>query len=443
MPIRSLPVELVTEICTHLGLPALHALRLTCRSLFITTADTCRRRTFRNICVLLTTDGLHRLSELSMQEGICEHVESLTVVPELFNGEYNAPYSTFSRWDCIQGALGRSQQEQDSEQVDGKAYYAVYEAAMADHQHALTSATSIILLQDCMRRFVNLSSVGLQYCPTAGTGDICLGWRRFRAQRGFYPDFERERFPHKQIAREHDLAFSLLTEALIASGRKVKRLSTCGPHCYGVGLGRMQLTPEAWASFLSCLKGLSHLHFRHESSAISSHPERLSDLLAAVAPSLETRRYQIGPYSSSIYREPFRVRGLFQGIPFQRLQTVRLRLIELPMDTLEQFLRAVSPTLQILTLRAISLAEPDYPSDPLPQDMEEETKHHWWRLLEFIRDELNLRFFVLRKVMFKKNPLGIVDGSFTWGQREHSLAVFHHRRTGLSFHDWMNQLRLN
>ncbi|KAI2827098.1 hypothetical protein CBS147320_8680 [Aspergillus niger] len=402
----SLPVELVTEICTHLGLPALHALRLTCRSLFVTTADTCRRRAFRSICVLLTTDGLHRLSELSMQEGICEQVESLTVVPELFNG-----------------ALGTSQQEQDSEQVDGKAYYAVYEAAMADHQHALTSATSIILLQDW-------------------TGDICLGWRRFRAQLGFYPDFERERFPHKQIAREHDLAFSLLAEALIASGRKVKRLSTCGSHCYGVGLGRMQLTPEAWASFLSCLKGLSHLHFCHESSAISSHPERLCELLAAVAPSLETLRYQIAPYTSSIYREPFRVRELFQGIPFQRLQTVRLRLIELPMDTLEQFLHAVSPTLQILTLRAISLAEPDDPSDPLPQDMEEQTKHHWWRLLEFIRDELNLQFFVLRKVMFKKNPLGIVDRSFTWARYEHNLAVFHHRRTGLSFHEWMNQLRL-
>ncbi|GKZ71026.1 hypothetical protein AnigIFM50267_006700 [Aspergillus niger] len=417
MPIMSLPVELVTEICTHLGLPALHALRLTCRSLFITTADTCRRRAFRSICVLLTTDRLHRLSELSMQGGICEHVESLTVVPELFNGAR-------------------------LKQVDGKAYYAVYEAAMADHQHALTSATSIILLQVCLRRFVNLSSVGSQYCPTAGTGDICLGWRRFRAQLGFYPDFERERFPHKQIAREHDLAFTLLAEALIASGRKVKRLSTCGSHCYGVGLGRMQLTPEAWASFLSCLKGLSHLHFCHESSAISSHPERLSELLAAVAPSLETLRYQIGPYTSSIYREPFRVRGLFQGIPFQCLQTVRLRLIELPMDTLEQFLRAVSPTLQILTLRAISLAEPDDPSDPLPQDMEEETKHHWWRLLEFIRDELNLRFFVLRKVMFKKNPLGIVDRSFTWARYEHNLAVFHHRRSGLSFHEWMNQLRL-
>ncbi|PYH57788.1 uncharacterized protein BO96DRAFT_433235 [Aspergillus niger CBS 101883] len=329
----------------------------------------------------LSTSHFPQHLQLSMQEGICEHVESLTVVPELFNGEYNAPYSTFSRWDCIQGALGRSQQEQDSEQVDGKAYYAVNEAAMADHQHALTSATSIILLQDCLRRFVNLSSVGLQYCPITGTGDICLGWRRFRAQLGFYPDFERERFPHKQIDREHDLAFSLLAEALIASGRKVKRLSTCGPHCYGVGLGRMQLTPEAWASFLSCLKGLSHLHFCHESSAISSHPERLCELLAAVAPSLETLRYQIGPYTSSIYLEPFRVRELFQGIPFQRLQTVRLRLIELPMDTLEQFLRA------------------------------EQTKHHWWRLLEFIRDELNLQFFVLRKTNWPFLPR--VDESAT------------------------------
>ncbi|RAK88220.1 hypothetical protein BO79DRAFT_237893 [Aspergillus costaricaensis CBS 115574] len=367
------------------------------------------------ISVLLTTDGLQRLSELSMQEGICEHVQILMVVPELFNGHYNAPYSDFRRWDCIQGALWRSRKEQDSEQVDGKAYYAGYKAAMADHQHALTSPTSIILLQECIRRFVNLSSVSLEYCPAKTTGDIiCLGWRRLRAQLGFHPDFKRERFSHKRVAREHDLAFTLLAKALIASGRKVKRLSTCGPHCYGVGLGRLYLTPEEWASFLSYLQGLSRLHLCHESSAISSHRQRQCDFLAAVAPSLETLRYQIGPYNSSICREPRRVPGLFQGLPFQRLRVVRLRFIELPIDSLKQFLRAVSPTLQILTLKAISLAEPDHPSDSLPQDMEEETKRHWWRLLEFIRDELNQRFFLIRKAI----------------------------RIGLSFQDWMNQLRL-
>jgi hypothetical protein len=61
MPITSLPVELISEVCSYLQLSELQALRLTCRNLYQVSLDAFSDRYFRSIRFLATNGGLRDL----------------------------------------------------------------------------------------------------------------------------------------------------------------------------------------------------------------------------------------------------------------------------------------------------------------------------------------------------------------------------------------------
>ncbi|PYH73212.1 F-box protein [Aspergillus vadensis CBS 113365] len=349
MSIACLPIELVRKICTYLQLPAWCALRLTCRSLYNITLDSFRR-VFRSISVLCTSGGLCQLYELSMHEGIRQHVEEL-----------------------------RLRQQQPEEEYSASAhisqYYQDFHFVMKDHRPILKSPTAIRVLRHCMSRFVNLTTVGLRYRPAEGSRDsICLGWRSLTDDLGFPPKFPKELRRHELISREQDRAFCVLVRALIA---------------------------REWTSFVSLMKGLLNLHLCLEGTQEGDHPERPRELLTAVGPTLEVLRYQFDSINASYPPTTFPILEIFPGIQFPRLREVRLQNLVVPPEALMEFLRAVSPTLTDLTLKSVSLAQPDDPYGPLPQeDSPEETKHR------------------------------------------SDTAAYDVARTGLSFHGWVNQLRL-
>ncbi|OJZ87875.1 hypothetical protein ASPFODRAFT_32501 [Aspergillus luchuensis CBS 106.47] len=384
MSIACLPIELVRKICTYLQLPAWCALRLTCRSLYNITFDSFRR-VFRSISVLCTSGGLCQLYELSMHEDIRQHVEELRLVPELFNGEYEMPPYGLAYWDCIRLALKKQRQQQPEEEYSASAhvsqYYQDFRFVMKDHRRILKSPTAIRVLR----------------------------------------------------------------HSLIASGQNVKHLSTCGKHCYGVALARLKLTQKEWTSFVSLMKGLLKIHLCLEGTPKGDHPERPRELLTAVGPTLEILRYQFDSNNASYPPTTFPILEIFPGIQFPRLREVRLQNLVVPPEALMEFLRAVSPTLTDLILKAVSLAQPDDPYGPLPQeDTPGATKHHWQHVLESSRDELSLHFLVLQAVMFKHHVLENEDETYTWGPpHNQDTAAYNVARTGLSFHDWVNQLRLN
>ncbi|GAQ38511.1 hypothetical protein AtubIFM61612_007944 [Aspergillus tubingensis] len=449
MSIACLPIELVRKICTYLQLPAWCALRLTCRSLYNITFDSFRR-VFRSISVLCTSGGLCQLYELSMHEDIRQHVEELRLVPELFNGEYEMHPYGFAYWDCIRLALKKQRQQQSEEEHSALAhisqYYQDFHFVMKDHRRILKSPTAIRVLRHCMGRFVNLTTVGLRYRPAEGSrNSICLGWRSLTDDLGFPPKFPQEFRRHESISREQDRAFCVLVRALIASGQNVKHLSTCGKPCYGVALARLKLTQKEWTSFVSLMKGLLNLHLCLEGTREGDHPERPRELLTAVGPTLEVLRYQFDSINASYPPTTFPILEIFPGIQFPRLREVRLQNLVAPPEALMEFLRAVSPTLTDLILKGVSLAQPDDPYGPLPQeDTPWETKHHWQHVLKSFRDELSLHFLVLQAVMFKRNVLEIADETYTWGPpHNQDTAAYNVARTGLSFQDWVNQLRLN
>ncbi|OJJ67098.1 hypothetical protein ASPBRDRAFT_136262 [Aspergillus brasiliensis CBS 101740] len=417
MHITSLPLELVDKICSYLHLPAWCALRLTCRSLFLKTLHAFRR-VFRSISVLCTPDGLLKLWEISMHEGICERVEELRLVPELFNGEYDMPPHGFVEWDCIRIALKKQRRQQPSEEysplVHVWQYYENYEVVMKDHRQTLKSPTTIRVLQHCLNRFVNLTTVGLRYRPAEGGREfICLGWRSITDDLGYPPTFLKEFQRYEGISREQDRGFCVLVRALVAS---------------------------EWASFLSLMQGLENLHLCLEGTWLGHHPERPRELLTTVGPTLEVLRYQFDPIELTIPPTTFPILEIFPGIQFPRLRDVRLQNMVVPTEALTEFLRGVSSTLRDLTLKAVSLAKAD---DPFGQEIPGETKDSWQHVLEFFRDELSLEFLVVQDGMFKKNVLGIIDASYTWdGAPNQRTAAFHYLRTGLSFVDWVEQLHL-
>ncbi|RAH52483.1 hypothetical protein BO85DRAFT_201774 [Aspergillus piperis CBS 112811] len=415
MSIACLPIEMVRKICTYLQLPAWCAFRLACRSLYNITLNSFRR-VFRSISVLCTSGGLCQLYELSM------------LVQELFNGEYEIHPYGFAYWDCIQLALKKQRQQQPEEysaSAHVSQYYQDFRFVMKDHRRILKSPTAIRVLRHCMSRFVNLTTVGLRYRPAEGSRDsICLGWRSLTDDLGFPPKFPKEFRRHECISREQDQAFCVLVRALIASGQNVKHPSTCGKHCYGVALARLKLTQNGTRE--------------------GDHPERPRELLTAVGPTLEVLRYQFDSINASYPPTTFPILEIFPGIQFPRLHEVRLQNLVVPPEALMDFLRAVSPTLTDLILKAVSLAQPDDPYGPLPQeDIPGETKHRWQHVLESFRDELSLHFLVLQAVMFKRHVLEIEDETYTWGPPHNQDTAAHNvARTGLSFHDWVNQLRL-
>ncbi|BCR96773.1 uncharacterized protein AKAW2_30092A [Aspergillus luchuensis] len=192
------------------------------------------------------------------------------------------------------------------------------------------------------------------------------------------------------------------------------------------------------------MKGLLNLHLCLEGTPEGDHPERPRELLTAVGPTLEVLRYQFDSNSSSYPPTTFPILEIFPGIQFPRLREVRLQNLVVPPEALMEFLRAVSPTLTDLILKAVSLAQPDDPYGPLPQeDTPGETKHHWQHVLESFRDELSLHFLVLQAVMFKRHVLEIEDETYTWGPpHNQDTTAYNVARSGLSFHDWVNQLRL-
>lgn len=356
MSITSLPLEVISKICSHLQLSDWQALRLSCHELYTISLEAFSSRYLKSIRFLVTSDSLRELEALAKTDGIREQVQELWMLPSMFEGYHGL---------CEETMYDLAVSSKSCQPVEGdelKARYTIYQAMVADSSSLLESEAFSTRLRRCLEQFENLDTIGLAHYPTTFLLDPrqqqgrFLGWHRLIDQIDF-------RFGSRNLSGLHGfisntLALSRLFQALSESNRKIRKLSTCNADYCGEVRPEIDLTGGQYRSLISVFNEVEDLHICF---AFNNNPKptdvltapNWADLLLKIAPRLEKLTLSQDQYSGK----------LFQKILFTRLKELHFHKTHILCDDLKSFLRNTKANLTVLTLFEITLDD-DYYSPP-------------------------------------------------------------------------------
>ena len=362
MSITSLPVEVMSSICSHLQLSDGQALRLSCRALHSISIEGFHKQYFdKSIYFTVTSDSFRQLEALARTDGVRERVQELWMIPSVFRGSDAQNETTMSEF----AMSSKICQPMKSDEL--KSRFATYKALVADSSSLLESEVFIARLRRCLEKFENLDTVGLSHYTTRFLLDgrqkkvRFLSWRHLINRIGF-------RFGSKNLPalrgsgsptdRVNSLAASRLLQALSETNRKIRKLSTCNADYCGDISPEISITQPQYSSLLSVLNELEDLHvctaFLEPNPAGILAARTWVNLLIKVAPRLE----RLTLSQSHSFRE------LSQQIEFTRLKELHLHKTHIVNDDLKSLLNSAKATLTIFTLFEVILLDDDITQTP-------------------------------------------------------------------------------
>lgn len=454
MSVTTLPIELVTRVCSYLERPEWAALRLTSSWLYFSSLDAFTDRYFRSIRFIATSDSLRELEALASNKTIQARVRKLWMIPTVFEGRHNIEPPAFETSHIAMS----SKYDRQLEGKELEARYAIYQATVADHCALLESEDFSTRLQKCFARFRNLESIGLQCYTTSFLLDPwqseirCLGLRRLRDQMDleFRPS-HLSFLESKLNTKPTSLAMYRLFLALSGSNTpfKLRELHTCGTDFYGRIPLDLSLTQVEYDTLLLNLRNLKYLHMcvSYGSSRPGNRPDPRANtvpLLIKVAPKLKTlvlSQLNKSKEGLDIRHRPFL--DIAQSINFTQLRKLHLHWIEIQYESLKSFLNTAKATLDTLTLKFVTMSNDSHPATDqmsvgniqFPLDR---MGASWQCVLILLRNEFSLKTFEVKSIDYRGLKVFWIkhgDG----GQKVES-ARFDAEVAEISFHEWMSHL---
>lgn len=354
MSITSLPVEVMSIICSHLQLLERKMLRLSCRTLCRMSSEDFFDRYFESIYFIVTSDSLSRLEDLAQSDDIRKRVQELWMIPTVFEGLHNLDESNMRELRVS----AKSCHPIDGDEL--KARCKTYKAMVADSSNLLNSDAFSARLSKCMEKFNNLDGAGLAHYTTNFLLDPrqhkvrFLGWRHLVEQ----IDFRFTSGSLRQLCdtsgtmrRINSLAFSGLLQALRGSGRKVRTLHTCD-HNYCADVGSEIMLPRLqYDSLLPALERLVDLHL-----CIDFEENTWVNLITKVSSGLKrlTLSQSLGHPSVS---QPYWFADICERAEFIQLRELHLHQVQVTSDSLKLMLSKAKETLGILKLTRVRLID--------------------------------------------------------------------------------------
>ncbi|KAI2970259.1 hypothetical protein CBS147323_3383 [Aspergillus niger] len=427
---NKLPPELIDAIGSHFDYSDWCALRLTCKIFYQLSSSHFARRYFRYVSVILTRDALAELESLTLHESFRRVVEELSIIPQAF-GDYEMDLDAFK---IILHLCTPESQAWTVEEV--QAQYLIYEAAQTDHLAFAESVSLVKSLTRCLERLENVSIIGLRPYPSQRPDSqnpfVCLGMRALRKQLPFDPCI---RFllvgadAHRPVHRNfisRSIAWTMwkdirhpvwakgltsLFEAMCAASPplKVQRLYTCHvedefvvpPDCF-------TLSQSLYQSLKFLLRELRDLEVRLGPSNRNESSESLPCLVIRAAPNLHILRLTLWDQFHHLSADNFT--NLAKQVRFTCLSELHLQWVELTQPSFQLFLRTAAPTLQVLTLIAVSL------NDPIPVRMGSSSEFReamstlWRHFLNTLRDTIpGVNFFRMRGLAYRQRRFSMND----------------------------------
>ncbi|KAJ5806527.1 uncharacterized protein N7503_004129 [Penicillium pulvis] len=371
--LTSLPLELLSTICSNLQLSDWKALRLSNHALYEITLDKFANRYFKKIQFIATSESLRELEGLAESDAICERVRELWMIPQLFEG-------LGIRREERRGHLAMS--SRSPEPIKGeelKARYAIYKSMVTDSSDLLESESFSIRLSKCLERFVNVDTIGLAYYPTTYLLDPrqqkvrFLGWRHMINQIDFQFHHDRLSMLHRdEINGINSLALSRLLGALISSTRtgKIRKLHTHNADFFGRLSPKITLGAAQYNTLLSSvLDELEDLHicfaFARSIGPFAPNPPDIFlegqtwlNLLIKVGPRLQILSYsQDCDYGQRLLPDYFWLLTL--RMQLTRLKELHLHQVYVTSELLKGLITGVKETLTVFTLFEVRVVDDD------------------------------------------------------------------------------------
>ncbi|KAJ5646714.1 hypothetical protein N7490_003086 [Penicillium lividum] len=446
MSIKTLPTEILNQICGYLKPPDWCAFRSTCSALYTKSREAFVGRFFQSICMLVTRDSLKGLEGFAADDFIRKRLQELWIVPVLFEGMDNMSIAEF----------------RDTNHPEE--YFQQYQAEVVDHRLILESEAFQDTLTHCVSQFENLSTIGLQSLTMAyriisqrESFPRCLGLRnlqrRVPCHRGA-KTLHITRFKKTTVGRDHALVFSALLKAVTVSNRPLVKIDTCNDFHLGYTAAALNLI-GIQESLIPILQGLETLHL----CQIAEQPEDSSldimrDIIVEAASSLKNLTY--GQWCPGQNMSPYSFALLSKRVEFTRLLELHLCWVEITHSSFEALLRTATPTLRVLSLHSVDLKDKiRSPLIPLEggstgdfkwtSTLSREMIQAWRRIWNIIRDELSLECLSLHKLGFFGHGIKVRDslshasgGQSTTKSPDVSYIGVH---ASVSFHEWINNLK--
>ncbi|OJI87379.1 hypothetical protein ASPTUDRAFT_40581 [Aspergillus tubingensis CBS 134.48] len=466
---NKLPPELIDAIGSHFDYSDWCALRLTCKIFYQLSSSHFASRYFRRVSVILTQEALTALEAFTLQEPFRNVVEELSLIPQVF-GDYEVDLSAF---EIILRFCAPGSENWSTEEVQRQ--YMIYQAAQTDHLAFAESECLVESLTRCLNRLRNVSTIGLRPYPPSWPGKeksrfICLGMRALRKRLPFDPCARLLmpsacRFADRPLSTwglvwnmwndiRHPVwtkGLTSLLKAMCAASPplEVQRLYTClvedelsvPPDCF-------TLSEPLYQSLGCVLRKLQNLDICLRRSNPNDTTEFLSSLVIRAAPNLHVLRLTLWDQFHDLSPDHFD--NLAQQVNFTRLTELHLHWIELTQPSFQLFLSTAAPTLQVLTLVAVSL------NDPIPVAMGPSRRFRaaistvWRRFMNTLRDTIpSIRYFKMRALAYRQNRFEMIDPSerelMTMGhclRGQHSKTHFYEINTKMSFVEWIDRMEL-
>jgi hypothetical protein len=361
MSITSLPVEVMSSICSHLQLSDCQALRLSCRALHSISIKGFSKQYFnKSIYFIVTSDSFGELEALARTDGVRERVQELWVIPSVFEGSDAQNETTMSEF----AVSSKSCQPVRSDELKSRS--ATYKALAADSSSLLESEAFIARPRRGLEKFENLDTIRLAHYITSFLLDPrqkevrFLGWRHLinRIDFRFGSNLMALRGSGSPMDRVNSLAASRLLQALSETNREIRKLSTCNADYCGDISPEISITQPQNSSLLSVLNELEDLHvctaFLEPNLAGILAARTWVNWLIKFAPRLE--RLTLSQNHS--FRE------LSQQIELARFKKLHLHKTHIIYDDLKSLLNSAKATLTIFRLFEVILLDDDITQTP-------------------------------------------------------------------------------
>lgn len=354
MSVKSLPVEVMSIICSHVQILERKMLRLRCRTLCTTSSGAFFDRYFKSIHFMVTSDSLGRLEDLAQSDEIRKRVQELWIIPTVFEGVHQLGENNMGEYR----ESSKSCQPLDGDELRDR--YHTYKAMITDNSDLLNSHVFSARLSKCMNQFDNLDAVGLARYTTTFLLDPrqrkvrFLGWRHLIDRIDFRstpstPD--RLQDIGDKMRKVKSLAFSSLLQALSWSNRKIRRLHTCDPN-YCADVSSQVTLPEVQCDYrVPFLDSVEDLHL-----CIDLGRDTWVKLVTKLSPGLKRLRLSqsVGHPSQA---QPYFFKDICERGKFIQLKCLHLIQAQITSESLKSMLTTAKQTLAILKLTRVRLID--------------------------------------------------------------------------------------
>lgn len=403
-------------------------------------------RYFKNLSLLLTRESLDNLEDIAESETLRGSVREIRIIPNLFEGwpeknkeGFKSPGLSLRKQRRMLRMMRGEREEPLFNNTEAEAelgaLFTSYQAALEEH-HAILDSELATVLEKCLPRLENATTVGLRCYPIEFLLEAnyrsfrCLGLRELKNQ--FNNDdmsvhLTFTSFQQKMLSMPLGLAFSQMVKAIIKSSHKVRALHTCGNIACGMKLGSIKLSESQYQSLLPLLTDLTTLHMciRIEDNENDTFDEdafkHLLSMLVTVAPKLKVLTF--AQWSPLEELSPLYFQDLSQNIRFSQLEELHLHSIELTVVNLKRFLQTAAPTLRRLSMKNVSLTDAIIGArDPGPLTEERSSwgsslslevinkiQEIWKRSFELLADNPKLQFVQLSSLGYRGREIILQD----------------------------------